>query len=606
MSNLTINKNEIINVRKFIEDLNNMGYMRSDSADLESGSYKRLGGTITIYPINYQGTLLISLFGNQIDSILISSNKRYEEQAKILENKFFSNGNEIMPDQYVVHINHGIGKFVSLLTKDSVSGPKIFIKIEYLNNSFLYLPLALKDNISKYIGVGKNPKLNKLGSDSWLKTKKRAYNNSINLAKELLKIYASREVIKRQPYQIDTDWDNEIRKTFEYIETEDQKKAINEVYSDLLKNRPMDRLIVGDVGFGKTEVALRAVVQAIANKKQAAIICPTTILAQQHYANISSRTKELPINISLITRMTEKEKGEKDIKKIRDGKIDLIIGTHKLFSSKITTPYLDMVIIDEEQKFGVSQKEYFKKIRKSINVLSLSATPIPRTLFISLSGIRDISQINQPPKGRKPIRTECAKYSIPMIINYIKRELNRKGQIYYLYNDVKTMTAFVSKLRTLLPECVIEQAHGQMTSNALKKVMSEFIAKKINVLVCSTIIENGLDLKNVNTLIVDRADKFGLSQLYQIRGRIGRSDKQSYCLLTYREKKLSENAYKRLKAISDYSELGTGFNIALSDLEIRGGGNILGREQHGSMEAVGIVLYSQLLNQAVNKIKNLS
>jgi len=606
MSNLIITKNEKLIVRKLIEDLDKMGYSRSSLSELESGNYINIGGTITIYPVNFQSKVIISLFGNQIESILISDNKKYDEKILISENLIICNGNKIMPDQHVVHIDHGIGRFMGLLTKESASGHKIFIKIEYLNNSYLYLPLELKDNITKYIGVGKNPKLNKLGSDSWTKTKKRAYENSIKLAKELLKIYARREVVKKDPYIIDMEWDKEIRKTFEYCETEDQEKAICDVYMDLSKSRPMDRLIVGDVGFGKTEVALRAIVQAISNKKQAAIICPTTILAGQHYANISSRMKDLPIKISILTRMTEKEKVDEDIKKIKEGKIDVIIGTHKLLSSKIRFPYLDLVIIDEEQKFGVSQKEYFKKIRESINVLSLSATPIPRTLFISLSGIRDISQINQPPAGRKPIITECTKYLTPVISKYIQRELKRKGQIYYLYNDVKTMPAFVSKLRTLIPNCIIEQAHGQMTSFALAKVMSDFIAKKINILVCSTIIENGLDLKNVNTLIVDKADKFGLSQLYQIRGRIGRSDKQSYCLLTYREKKLSENAYKRLKAIISYSELGTGYNIALSDLEIRGGGNILGREQHGSMEAVGIVLYSQLLSQAVNKIKELS
>jgi transcription-repair coupling factor (superfamily II helicase) len=515
-----------------------------------------------------------------------------------------SDGATVRPDDYVVHIDHGIGVFKGLVVRKSQDKEVQYIKIAFLNDDYLYLPLELSNKITKYIGVGKKPKLSRLGSGAWQKAKKRAYESAIILARDLLAVYAKRVLIKKAPYKTDSDWDSEIRKTFIHNETEDQTKAIKEVYADLTKNRPMDRLVVGDVGFGKTEVALRAVVQTVANSHQALIISPTTILAQQHYTNIISRVRSLPIKTALISRMTAKAEQERLLQDIALGKIDLVIATHKIFSSKVKFKNLDLLVIDEEQKFGVKQKDYFKKMRTEINVLSLSATPIPRTLFMSLSGIRDISQISLPPVGRKAIITEAKRHSEAEIKEYVYRELKRGGQVYYLYNDVRSMPAFASNLQTLIPDAKIAYAHGQLATEQLSKVMQDFVDKKYQILVCSTIIENGLDLPNVNTLIIDKADNYGLSQLYQLRGRIGRGEAQAYCLLTFREKKISPQAFKRVRALIDNSTLGTGFNIALSDLEIRGGGNILGREQHGNMESVGLVLYSQLLNVAVNKLKN--
>lgn len=609
-----INQNLIISskVPKKLYDLVNllidMGYLRVEKLEYP-GQFEFIGDTFKIFPVNMANIIRVDFFGDQIESIysIIDSSKKMIAQIKIEPNILkFENGEIARPNQYIVHFDQGIGLFKCIGMKKVNNIEKKYIFLEYLNNSFLYLPINLINKITPYIGVGKRrPKLNKLGSGAWQRTKKRAYENILELTRELLQIYAKREIVKKIPYKIDRTWDNEIKKSFKFEETEDQLKAISQVYSDLSRNIPMDRLICGDVGFGKTEIAIRAAVQAMANGHQTALLCPTTILAEQHFATFTKRMKNLPVRIEKLSRFYNKVKQSEVLLDLKSGKIDFVIGTHRLLSRDVSFKNLDLVIIDEEQRFGVKQKEYFKKLRQIINVLTLTATPIPRTLFMSLSGIRDMSEINTPPSGRKSIQTEAKPKSDQIIKSYIERELNRNGQIYYLHNRVQTIQAVANKLKKEFPSKKIAVAHGQMDERILAETMSKFAGGEIDILVCSTIIENGLDLPNVNTLIIDEADHFGLAQLYQIRGRIGRSQRQAYCLLLHSEKKLSLDSRKRLLALIDNSFLGSSFNIALSDLEIRGGGNILGREQHGTMEAVGLALYTKLLKQAVDRIKRI-
>lgn len=604
--NLEISSKKTYKLYGLIELLIENGYERVEEI-YSSGQFILTGDTLTIFPVNNQNHIRINFFGDSVESIYhLSENKKEKVNEITIEPNILTlgNGEIIRPGQYIVHIDQGIGIFKSFGIKVVNNQPKKYIFLEYLNNSFLYLPYSLKDNITSYIGVGKrHPKLSKIGSGAWQRTKKRAYESILALTKELLLIYAKREIIKKNAYKIDRTWDEEIKKSFDFVETADQAKAIDKVYSDLQKDVPTDRLICGDVGFGKTEIAIRAAVQAMANGHQAALLCPTTILAEQHFATFSLRMKNLPVRIAKLSRFYNKSKQKEVLEDLKNGKVDFVIGTHRLLSKDIEFKNLDLIIIDEEQRFGVKQKEKFKKLREVINILTLTATPIPRTLFMALSGIRDISEINIPPAGRRSIETEVKKNDAEIINQYIDRELKRRGQIYYLHNKVHTIEGTANKLRRDFPKSKIAVAHGQMDEKTLAETMSKFTGGEVDILVCSTIIENGLDLPNVNTIIIEEAERFGLAQLYQIRGRIGRGERQAYCLLLHNENKLTQEARKRLTALMDNSQLGAGFNIALSDLEIRGGGNILGREQHGTMEAVGLVLYTKLLKQAVDKIK---
>lgn len=586
------------------------GYERNASGIIQSGEFNTLGGNILIFPINSIYPVNFELFGSAIEKITffdgvtgkkIQELKEFEIESNLL---ILADGTKINIGDYVVHDDHGIGLFAGFVTKKVDQENQKYILLEYLKGDRLFVPINLREKISPYIGIGRRkPKLNRLGSQSWKKTYKKTYESIILLAKELLQIYAQREIISSLPWKINWDWNREIKQTFGYTETIDQEKAITEALKDLEKNIPMDRLICGDVGFGKTEVAIRAATQACANGYQVAILVPTTILCEQHYVMLKDRFKNLPVQIDHLSRMVETKAQKEIIQEAEAGKVDILVGTHRLFGKDIKFKNIGLLIVDEEQKFGVKDKEKLKKLKTEINILTLTATPIPRTLFMGLSGIRDISLIGIPPKGRKDIETSVAKYDEAEIKEYIDREMERGGQVYYLHNEVRTIGGTRNKLKKIFPKLNIEVVHGQMSEKALANMMSLFTSGKIDVLVCSTIIENGLDLPNANTLIVESADKFGLSQLYQIRGRIGRSPKQAYALFTHKDKKITDNAFKRFKAIVENTELGSGYNIALSDLEIRGGGNILGKEQHGSMEAIGLVLYSKMLNKAVEKLK---
>lgn len=613
MSNLKLIVRDHHTFDRLANRLETADYERVDALS-HPGQYALAGGNLSIFPAQGDAPIRLDFFGSEIERIFeydIISNKSIRNIDKIElrpNNIFIPDGAKIKPNDYLVHEDHGIGIFLYLESKKIQEGTKKIKKpymvLEYLNGDKLFVPLNQKEKVSRYIGVGsRKPRLSKLGSQTWKKTYRRTYQNVVALAKELLLIYAKREISKKVPIKINYEWDKELAKTFGYKETDDQETAISAVYSDLTKDYPMDRLICGDVGYGKTEVAIRAIGQEVQSGNQVAMLVPTTILTEQHYIVLKERFKNLPVRIERLSRFVDHSLQRKIIEDTKNGQIDILVGTHKLLSQSLSFRNLSLLVIDEEQKFGVREKEKFKKLRNNLNVLSLTATPIPRTLFMSLSGIRDISQINTPPRGRREIITEVIKYDIDKVKEAISLEVKRGGQVYYLHNEVSTIVGTQNKLKRIFPRLRIKTAHGQQSEEVLARTMGEFTEGKVDILVCSTIIENGIDLPNTNTLIVESSDRFGLSQLYQIRGRIGRSKKQAYALFTYADKKITTNAFKRFQALLENVELGSGYNIALSDLEIRGGGNILGREQHGSMEAVGLMLYSKLLSQAVQMIK---
>jgi len=591
-----------------IIQLHTFGYDRVEYLS-NFGQFSVIGGLIKVYSSTNFYPVAVDFFGDQIDQIYsfdISSNSKKEkiEMLEIPDNKIQLDENIVKPGELIVHIDHGIGIYRGRILKKFGTGFKQFLALEYANGDFLYLPEKVIFKLTKYMGVSRRlPRLSRLGSTVWEKTRKKIEESIYALAKELLAVYAKRELIIRPKYHIDHSWDKKLKDSFRHTETPDQEKAIAEIYQDLELGRPMDRLLIGDVGFGKTEVAVRAAAQVIENGGQVAILAPTTILSRQHFVTITDRLKDLPIEVAELSRFVKKVDQEKIVRGLKSGQIDLIIGTHRLIKSDIAFKKLELLIIDEKQRFGVKDKEKLKGLKNDVDVLSLSATPIPRTLFISLSGIRQLSVIKTPPAGRRPIETKIEKYDEKKIQGYISSELNRGGQVYFLHNDVKTIEARAVEFRRIFPKANIAVGHGQMPEEKLSGVMADFAAKKIDVLFCSTIIENGLDIQTANTLIVENADNFGLSQLYQIRGRIGRGENQAFSYFTYK-KNLVGNAYKRLQTLDEKTDLGSGFDIAYSDLEIRGGGNILGREQHGNMEELGLILYTRLLNQAVDRLKS--
>jgi transcription-repair coupling factor (superfamily II helicase) len=505
---------------------------------------------------------------------------------------------------YVVHATHGIGQYIGIEKLVVEGNAKDYLKIRYFNDDMLYIPTTQMEVIQKYIGSeGKTPRINKLGGTEWGKIKKRVKESLIDIAKELIAIYAQRQATKGHVFSKDTIWQKQFEEHFPYQETEDQLTCIQEVKTDMEKEKVMDRLLCGDVGFGKTEVAIRAAFKAAIDGKQVAYLVPTTILAKQHYDTFAARMKNFPINVEMLSRFRTASEQKKIVKALKEGNVDIIIGTHRILQKDIHFKNLGLLIIDEEQRFGVSNKEKIKQMKANVDVLTLTATPIPRTLHMAMVGIRDMSVLYEPPEDRHPVQTFVMEYDAGVIKDAIIREINRGGQVYYLSNRVDSIYKVASKIQELVPESSVAVAHGQMDSNQLEDIMFNFIQGKWNVLVCTTIIESGLDIPNVNTIIIEDADKMGLSQLYQIRGRVGRSNRLAYAYITYnRNKVLSEIAEKRLKAISDFTEFGSGFRIAMRDLEIRGAGNLLGAQQHGHMEAVGYDTYCRLLDEAVKEL----
>lgn len=511
---------------------------------------------------------------------------------------------DIKKGDIVVHETYGIGRFDSIEQKVSNGISKDFIKIRYFGDDLIYVPISQMDKVQKYVGNTSGLRLTNLSSNQWRKQKNRAKKAVSEIAKYLVELYAAREKYHGYAFSKDTIWQEEFESKFQYEETEDQLSAIEDVKKDMESERPMDRLICGDVGYGKTEVAIRAIFKAAMDSKQSAFLCPTTILAQQHYDNIRARFADYPIVVEVVSRFKTKKQLKEIADKIKDGSIDLLIGTHRLLSKDIQFKNLGLLVIDEEQRFGVKHKELLKDMKKTIDVLTLTATPIPRTLDMALSGVREISLLENPPANRFPIITYVAEAKDSIIVDAVQREIERGGQIFFVHNRVETIYTIRDKLLSLLPDARIAVAHGQMSGNSIEEVMYAYMNKEYDILLCTTIIETGMDISNANTMIIYDADKMGLSQLYQLRGRVGRSSRQAYAFLLYKkDKNLSEVAEARLKTISEFTQFGAGYKIALKDLEIRGAGNILGEKQHGHMQEIGYDLYIKMLNKA---IKNLS
>ena len=510
---------------------------------------------------------------------------------------------DLTPGDLVVHENYGIGRFVAMEQIRVDGALKDYIKIAYQGSDTLFVPATQLDLVSKYIGGGgedANVRLNKIGSDAWQKTKTKARKAAKDMAGELIKLYAARKRQEGFAFAADSPWQREFEDNFPYPETDDQLRCIAEIKGDMESPTPMDRLLCGDVGFGKTEVALRAVMKAVMDGKQVAILVPTTVLAQQHYQTAVSRFRGFPVNIDVLSRFRTPKEQQRTLQNLRVGQVDLIIGTHKLLQKSVQFKDLGLLIVDEEQRFGVSHKERLKEISKGVDVLTLSATPIPRTLNMALSGIRDMSTIEEPPADRYPVQTYVMEHNNAIIDDAIRREVERGGQVYYLHNRVDNIDQCAGALRRRIPGLSVAVAHGQMGEDALGDVMHAMADGEIQVLVCTTIIETGLDIPNANTLIIENADRFGLSQLHQLRGRVGRSTRHAYAYFTYKpDKNLTEVAEKRLSAIRDFAEFGSGFKIAMRDLEIRGAGNLLGAEQSGHMMSVGYDMYLKLLDEAV-------
>ncbi|MCD7864915.1 MAG: transcription-repair coupling factor [Clostridiales bacterium] len=543
--------------------------------------------------------------------VVLTETDIFGTEKKPRKKKHFRGGerlsgfDDLKPGDYVIHENHGLGIFRGIEKIEAHNVLRDYMKIEYDGGSILYVLATQLDLIQKYAASDvKKPKLNRLGGQEWKKTRGRVQRAVQDVARELVELYAARQNSSGYSYGEDTVWQREFEEMFPYEETEDQLQAIREVKADMESAKIMDRLICGDVGFGKTEVAIRAAFKAVQENKQVVYLVPTTILAQQHYNNFVQRLKDFPVNVELLCRFRTQAQQRETLKGLKNGMVDIVIGTHRVLSKDVNFKDLGLLIIDEEQRFGVTHKEKIKQMKKTVDVLALTATPIPRTLHMSLIGIRDLSILEEPPRDRMPIQTYIMEYNEEMVREAIGRELARNGQVYYVYNRVQSIADMAARIARLVPDAEVAFAHGQMSERELERVMYRFINGEIDVLVSTTIVETGLDIGNVNTMIIHDADQMGLSQLYQLRGRIGRSTRTAYAFLMYRKDKvLREVAEKRLSAIREFTELGSGIRIAMKDLEIRGAGNLLGQQQHGHMEAVGYDLYCKMLNEAVRTAK---
>lgn len=553
---------------------------------------------------NYDLNLIVVSLQNNFEEP-VKRKKKLSSTFKDSEKIVFA---DLKPGDIVVHQTHGIGQFIGVNTITADGVTKDYIKIKYRNDDILYVPTNSLDSVRKYIGGGDNssPRLNKLGGKEWSATTSKVKKNLEAVAKDLIELYAKRQKIKGFSFSPDTPWQKQFEDSFPYTETDDQLRCIQDVKKDMEKPQPMDRLLCGDVGYGKTEVAIRAAFKAVMDQKQVAYLVPTTILANQQYEEFKTRMQEFAINVELLNRFKTKKEQDEIIKKLKLGEVDVVVGTHRLLSEDVNFKDLGLLIIDEEHRFGVKDKEKIKKLRTNIDVLTMTATPIPRTLHMSIVGVRDMSVIYEPPHNRKPVQTYVLEYDQEVITEAITKEIERDGQVFYLFNQVEGIEKKSNEISMLVPEAKVGFAHGKMSGRELEEIMESFINHEINVLVCTTILESGIDIPNANTIIVENADRLGLAQLYQIRGRVGRSDKQAYAYITYkRDKLLSEVADKRLKAIKEFTEFGSGFKIAMRDLEIRGAGSMLGEMQHGHMEQVGYDTYCKLLDEVIKEMQGI-
>lgn len=567
-------------------------------------------GKVTVAPGSFSSgyelkeAKLLVITGEELAGEAKKKRKRASSAFKEAEKVVYS---DLKIGDYVVHRTSGIGQFVGITTISADGNTKDYMKLRYQDDAILYVPTSSLDSVRKYIGGGEaEPRLSKLGSKDWANTTARVKKNLRAVARDLIELYAKRQKIKGYAFSKDNEWQRQFEDSFPYTETDDQLRCIEEVKKDMETPRPMDRLLCGDVGYGKTEVAIRAAFKACLDQKQVAYLVPTTVLADQQYQSFKERMEEFPIRVEVLNRFKTKKQQTEIIKKLKLGEIDVIIGTHRILSQDVEFKDLGLLIIDEEHRFGVKAKEKIKKLKESVDVLTMTATPIPRTLHMSIVGIRDMSVIYEPPQNRKPVQTYVLEYDEEVIREAITKELERGGQVFYLFNQVEGIERKAEQVEKLVPEAKVGFAHGQMSGRELEDIMLNFINQNINVLVCTTILESGIDIPNANTIIVENADRLGLAQLYQIRGRVGRASRQAYAYITYkRDKLLSEVADKRLKAIKEFTEFGSGFKIAMRDLEIRGAGSLLGEIQHGHMEEVGYDTYCKLLEEVVKEMQGL-
>jgi transcription-repair coupling factor (superfamily II helicase) len=596
-----LEKSRKINLSEVLRKIDEMGYEKVLNISFP-GEFSQKGGVIEVFPINLSYAVRLDFLGNEIENIEKLDIKAEDEEGtkeilrkKLKSQKLFSDLKGLKEGDYLVHLDHGIGRYKE---KTTFNDQEYYI-LEYAAGDKLYVPVGLERKLSRYISFTE-PRISRLGSSFWQRTKKRVREEAEKLAKELLGIAAQREIASRPPYLADDELDKQLALSFPYQETPDQMQAMEDIKKDLQRTKPMDRIICGDVGFGKTELAIRSALMAAKSGYQVAVIAPTTILADQHFKSFKDRLKSIPVTISLISRISNQRQQKETIGNLKSGKTDIVIGTHRLLSNDIEFKNLELLIIDDEQRFGVKQKEKLKKLRASLDILSLSATPIPRTLYLSLSSLKDISLIQTPPAGRIPIRIETALRSKKIIKEAVEKELERGGQIYYLHNRVQNIELIKNNLQELIPKARFAVVHGRLKDKELINIMENFQDRKFDVLIATTIIENGLDLPNVNTLIVADASRLGLAQAYQLKGRVGRSDKQAYAYFLH-GKRMTDKSKLRLKALRESKELGSGYRIALRDMEIRGAGNILGKEQSGSINQVGLNLYCQMLSEAISK-----
>ncbi|MFH1460723.1 MAG: transcription-repair coupling factor [Candidatus Omnitrophota bacterium] len=605
-------------LEKILHSFVDFGYYGVEQLN-EKGEFAYRGDIVDIYAINYESPARLEIEFDKIKKIFTFSRvngkiishqnpliilpfHRLHSAAKI-ERLSINKFEELEKNDFVVHLDHGIGKYLGLTT---IKKEK-HIKIEYANSDKLYVPFKEKYLLQKYIGFsGHAPKLHKLGGKLWEKTKSHTKKGITSFALDLLKIQAKRSTLRGFSFSPDNAWQKNFEKSFPYPETPDQEKASGDAKKDMESQRPMDRLLCGDVGYGKTEVAFRCAFKAIMDNKQVAMLVPTTILAEQHYHNLSERIKDFPINIQMLSRFKTDSQQNEITQQLTQGKVDIVIGTHRLLSDDIKFKNLGLIIIDEEQRFGVKAKEKLKTLRELVDVLTLTATPIPRTLYLSLLGVKDMSTINTPPEKRLPIETFVCTFDDELVKSAIDTELERNGQVYFIHNRIKGIESMYERIKKLNPLANIAIGHGRMHERDLEKVMLDFINHKIDILISTTIVESGLDIPNANTLIVNNAQNFGLADLYQLRGRVGRLDKKAYAyFLTPKNALFNPEAKRRLKSIQKFTALGSGFKIAMEDLEIRGAGNLLGEQQHGFILAVGFDLYCQLLTLAIDEVKKL-
>lgn len=616
-----LEKDHSFQFSQFLRKLDEMGYERVFTVS-EPGEFSQRGGIIDVFPINLINAVRLDFLGNEVDSIKpldvkIADEKKSKDilKKKLKSQKLFSELKGLKPGDYLVHLDHGIARFCGIENfQIPIPGDQSNLKIkipktenkyyvlEYAQDDKLYVPLGLERKLSRYVGF-QDPNISRLGSSLWQKTKRAVKEEVEKLAKELLQLYAQKEVTERTPYIEDKEIESQFKSGFPFQETPDQLQAIEDIKDDLQKSKPMDRVVCGDVGFGKTEVAMRTALLAAINNRQTALICPTTILANQHFNSFKKRFEKLPVKISLLSGLQTKSEQKKITKDLKEGKIDILIGTHRLLSKDVEFKNLQLLVIDDEQKFGVKQKEKLRQLKTSLDVLSLSATPIPRTIYLALSSLKNISLMQTPPMGRQAIKTEILPYNGKTVKKIINAELKRKGQVYFLHNRVQTIEMKSSELKKLCPKAKIGIVHGRIPEKKLLTIMDDFQKEKTNILIATTIIENGIDLPNVNTIIIEDSTRLGLSQAHQIRGRVGRSGTKSFAYFMFDEKNLTPLVKERLRALEDAQELGAGYRIAIRDLELRGAGNILGKEQSGAINKIGLNLYSQMISEAIEKFK---